>query len=722
MLLASCLGSSHPPPASEKQDALVTAALQKAAAGDTAAALELLDEANKKSSRDPDVLFWRGKILSSTTAIGFSDVPRNILAWHLLSRGAEVDPDNARYYIEMGRIRLRTPLMRIEAERMFRKALAVAERSKNPKSLADVTYELGQIKERRYETSRDRYHLQTPGAYFDPDQALLGPNAKNYIKEFLTQSSYPIDRAGFVDRSEAEEYYRRGLAALPADENNAVGLMRVLYYQQRYQEMRDVATPAIYKSGGGSRVFMTAALAEYKLGRLTPARVLFEEGIRRMPAAQRDDMLGLQRIVRVSDAARYQKLSPDERARTDSAHWEAADPILSTPENEGRLEFLARLAYVDMRFSDTDMRQIGWRTDRGMVVIRYGEPPVVAAFGASSESEPPDNAGRTITVWYYPRSKLQFVFMGPAAMNYATFAGNFRGYAEETREDAPFLLDNVPSVLSIDSIPMQVGMLHGKTSSTVRVVVATTVNARNMYSKAEIDEGALETSLRIGKSGYLKLMAADTQKLKLPASSEINKTWVKEVPLSDYRIRVEARDAGIASAAGRSQMDIAAPPFANSNYALSDVFIGKREKEQTGPMRGFEDSGLQLRGGVTLKKREPFSIYWETYGLKPGADGRVSGNVRISITLLEIDRTKSSQPRLLLGALADLVGVTRLGDQTLGAQYNFNEELASRDRVPLVQLLNLSDAPSGRYRIEVIVTDNTTKEVARTQRTMYVRE
>ncbi|MEP6766382.1 MAG: GWxTD domain-containing protein [Gemmatimonadaceae bacterium] len=720
--LDACGATVHPPSESIQQDPMVTAALAKAAAGDTLAALAILDSANKRSPRNGDVLYWRGKILTSTTVIGFADIPRNLLAWHLLSRGAEVDPDNPRYFIEMGRIRLRTPLMRIEAERLFRKALAVAERSNDPKQLAEVCFELGQVKERRYETGRDRYHLETPGIFFDPDQATEGPTAPTYVKEFLSQRSHPIDKAGFTDRSEAEEYYRRGLEASPTSEDNAMGLMRVLYYQQRYQEMRDVATPMLSLAITAARIPMTAALAEYRLGRLTNARLLFEDAIRRMPQAQRDDELGLQRIVRVSDAARYNSLNDADRARTDSAHWEGADPLASTPENEGRLEFLARLAYVDMRFTDGDMRQIGWHTDRGMVVIRYGEPPVVAAFGASSDVDPPDNAAKTITVWYYPHSKLQFVFMGPPAMNYATFAGNFRGYAEQMREDAPFLLDNIPAVLSIDTIPVQVARLRGRNASSLRVLVAATVNARDMYAKSEIDQGALELSLRLGKSGYLKLVAADTQKLKLPAPAELNKVWIKDVPMSDYRVRVEARDASVASAAGRSQMEMSAPPLTSASLSLSDVILANRESPSSESMHGFEESGLRARGGVTLRKRETFSIYWESYGLKANADGRVSGSVKVSITLLAIDRSKSTQPRLLLGALADLVGVTRLGDQTLGAQYKFSEAVANRDRIPLIQQFNLSDAPSGRYRLEIFVTDDVTKAVAHTERTLYVHD
>ena len=113
-------------------DWLVREALEKASLGDTASALDLLERATDQSPRNPEALYWRALMLSRTTALTIGDTPRRLLAGFLLNRANNIDPTNARYLIEMGRIRLKTPLLRVEAERLFRHALEVAETSSDP--------------------------------------------------------------------------------------------------------------------------------------------------------------------------------------------------------------------------------------------------------------------------------------------------------------------------------------------------------------------------------------------------------------------------------------------------------------------------------------------------------------------------------------------------------------------------------------------------------------
>ena len=149
-------------------DWLVREALEKASLGDTASALDLLERATDQSPRNPEALYWRALMLSRTTALTIGDTPRRLLAGFLLNRANNIDPTNARYLIEMGRIRLKTPLLRVEAERLFRHALEVAETSSDPLQIADVAYELGEIKERRYFTGRDRWMYTTTNVIFDP--------------------------------------------------------------------------------------------------------------------------------------------------------------------------------------------------------------------------------------------------------------------------------------------------------------------------------------------------------------------------------------------------------------------------------------------------------------------------------------------------------------------------------------------------------------------------
>ncbi len=709
--------SAQAPRVRPPTDSLVREALEKAGSGDTASALDLLERATDQSPRDVNALYWRGLMLSRTTALSIVDTPRRLLAGWLLSRANDLDPRNPRYLVELGRIRLKTPLLRVEAERLFRRALSVAEASGDPAQLADVAFELGQIKERRYLSGRDRYIYTTTNVIFDP----IAARARlHYTREFLESLSQPIENSAQVDRLDAEEYFRRALGALPTHAPSVLGLMGLLYDQRRYDEMRRVALPLTAVDTAPARVLLADGLAAYRLGLLAQADTQFNRAMARFSPADRAELTNLGRITRKGDSVRIVGLNDEERARTEAAYWEAADPMLSTPENEARLEYYARVAYADLRFTDADTRQVGWRTDRGLIIARYGEPPVVATFAPTSDADAKDAVGRVITVWFYPRTEVEFVFTGPPAMNVAIFAGNHRGFAEEQRQEAPFLLDNVAIAMAVDTIPVQVARFRGTSTATSELMIAASVPLDRLYKSAEIDRGVLESSVRIGPLAALKVAHVDTVAVPLPATRRAPRVWLDTLDAgANYRVRIEVRDAALQNAMARAQTDLTMLPRAPAALSLSDMVFANRMAATTSAVGRWNTIGLVPRGDLVLAQRDTFSVYWENYGLAPDADGRVKYEVRLVITLEEIERVGGVNR--FFGGLSDMFGVSQEGDQRLGLRFERNEAMGTRDRVPELVTIGLGTAPSGRYRLELLVTDRTSREVTRTERTFHIR-
>ncbi len=697
-------------------DLLVRDARARAEAGDTAAALELLERATDQSPRDTDALYWRGLILSRTTDLGLWDTPRRMLAWRLLSRGAELDRRNPRFLLEMGRIRLKTPILRVEADRYFRKALDVARGSGDPALLADVTWELGQVRERRWLTGRDRW-VYTDFVTFDP---VLAQNQLHYVRQFLEHRARPVPDAGSVDRREAEEYYRQGVRALPTHEPSVLSLMGLLHDQRRWDEMRDVAQPIVQHGGGSARLWMAVGLAEYRRGRLADAQRAFDAALGRLDDAARAELLDLGRILREGDSLRVAGLNAADRAATDSAFWESADPIMATPENEARLEYLARLAVADLRFTDADMKQVGWRTDRGLVLARYGEPPVVATFSPNADLDLRDAAGRVVTVWFYPRTEMQFVFTGPPAMNYATFAGNFRDYVKQLRASGPFLLDNLPVTLSVDTVPVQVARFRGRTAAETDVLLAAALDPRRFYDGAEVDRGALDVAVRLGPPSQMRLVSDTTLDVALPATARLPWRWSRVLAAGDYRLRLEAHDPSVRSAFGRAHVELPVPAWRDDRLEGSDILIADRRAHDGAPLRSRRDAALAPRGGTTLAPRDTVSLYWETYGLTPDADGTVRYRVALAVTLVEIDRSGSQALVRFFGNLSDVVGLSPEGDQRLGLRFERAEALAGRDRVPTLVTIGLGSAPAGRYLLEVTITDQVSGREVRTERAFSI--
>jgi GWxTD domain-containing protein len=104
-----------------------------------------------------------------------------------------------------------------------------------------------------------------------------------------------------------------------------------------------------------------------------------------------EDMLSLLRYFPPSPALdSLRKAEPGERGIMWKAFWKATDPNPGTTSNEALDRYVRRVALANVRFRDEGIA--GWKTDRGEVFIRLGEPDEI--FDASPQSEgPPDPVG-----------------------------------------------------------------------------------------------------------------------------------------------------------------------------------------------------------------------------------------------------------------------------------------------------------------------------------------
>jgi len=706
-------------------DQLVRDARALADRGDTATALDLLERATDQSPRDTEALYWRGLLLMQKASLNFADAPERFIAARLLNRAADIDGDNPRYQLALGRLLLRSPLQRVQAERLFRRALSIAVSIGDTASLIEANRELGEVKRRRYLTGRDR-RMYTGPNIFDPLQALQLPH---YTREFLEQLSIPVEDAGNTDRYEAEEYFRQALRYDADDLRSLTALLDLLYDQKRYDEMLALVRGIVQQHATGAvaasyRPFMAAGLAAFRLGKLAESDSAFSQAIARMLPAERAEFLDLGRILRTGDSVRVAGLPPAERARTDSAYWEAADPLLATPENEARLEFLSRMAYAELHFTDDDTRQVGWRTDRALILARYGEPPVVATFSPQVNIDARDALGRVMTVWRYPRADLDFVFTGPPAFNYAYFAGNYRDHAKAQREVNPFALENLPVVTRTDSIPVQVARFGGRSAADMEVVVAGDVPVDRLYADAPIDQGLLQLQLRSGVAGALQLTATDSARVTLPASRPLRRLWTLEMPARDARLRIEALDTDLDMPGARAHSELPALRVDSATLTRglvsSDLLMARRvvnTASAASRTARWAELGVEPLGALVIAQRDTFSLYWELYGLSAASDQRLRYEVEVQVTVLSVDRGPDAMARFF-GGVADLVGLSAVGEDKLALRFTREAPSTSenRQRLPELLTLGLGTSPPGRYRLTVNVTDRVSGRTTTSQR------
>ena len=698
-------------------DSLLAIANERARAGDTTAALRVLERATKVAPRYAPPFYQRGVLLSRTSQLGMSDVLRRREASGHLHRALEIDRNNPFYLMELGRVRLKTPFLRLDAERLFKRALNSARERGDPQVLAEIQWELGLIHERRYMSQRDRRMITGSAASLDPSRAL---SDWRYVRDFLANETMPIKDVGELDARRAEDFFRAAIQADPSHEGAALGLLGLLYDTKRVEEMASTAMELRPAQPTSARLYFALGLALHRLGRIEEASAVFDTALARLAPQERRDMTGLAALMRKQEAAKYEAAPESARTALDSLFWDVADPLSLTVVNEARVEFLSRVAYADLRFSSTEFDQQGWRTDRGAIVLRYGEPPVAATFAPDlAEMEGQSDAiGRVTTLWWYPATKMRFVFVGPPAMNYAFFASDFRAYAEDARYVAPVRFDNLEEA-RIDSVPVQVARFRADTGRGAEVLVYADIPTRRMLREVDLTQAQLETGFFVSDGARRRLVAErDSTIVRINARDRFtSRAWARALPAGDFLYRIEAREPASGHAA-RGLAQFSVERFPAGAFTLSDLLVARRlaPKPDVTP-RGRADYLITPNAAMSYAPRDTIFLYWENYGTARDSTGTGRLRVELTLRLTEIDRGRQLQARIL-GGIADAVGLTAKGDDRVALRYDRTVAVDAADRIPNHLALDLGDAPYGTYHLELAVTDLATGKVAKRQRTI----
>ncbi|MDH3495460.1 MAG: GWxTD domain-containing protein [Gemmatimonadota bacterium] len=717
-------GSAQGPQADDavaRANRLVANAAQLVARGDTAAALTDLEAATKLAPNLAEAHYRRGMLLARQAGTGMGDMFKRRAAEAALERAIRIEGGNPAYFLELGRLRLKQGIMRLDAQRLFKRALTAARERGDAALVAEVEAELGDIYFRRYLAVGHRRLLTGDARQFDPDEAMGNPH---YARDFLAQRTSAIEDAGELDLRQAEDHYRSGAAAWPAHDAAYAGLLGILYDEQRYEEFFEQARHFARAAPQNPRAHLFLGLALWRLNRPADAARRFERGLALLPPADRDPLTDISTILRRRDAEEYQALTAAQRAEYNRIFWSASDPLRLTAENEHLLEHIARVAYADLRYSAPELRLRGWNTDRGVIYIRYGPPPVIATFPPETAElrDDPAALGKVTTVWFYPERNLRFVFYGPPGYNFARFAGEFQAYAEDARYALPVKYDNVPVNEALDSIPVQLAAFRRSDDSVgAELVFFAGIPLTRMASGVDLQEGPIEHGLFVTdplERDVVTQRRDETVRFAVARQLE-QRTFTTVLPAGEYRFRVEARQPTTRRAA-RGAGRLAADAFDRPGLMLSDVVLADRVAPRLDAPAARQDFFLDPNPAMQFAPGREVHLYWEMYNLRPDSNGTVSYGAEIVLRVQSLERTNFAAR--IVGGVLDAIGATAKGDDQVTVRYDVSEVLAGRGRLPGWVAVDLADAPRGTYVMELIITDRHTGQTAFRRRVFTVTD
>ncbi len=682
--------------------------------GDTIRALGHIERAVTIDPGYAEAHFLKGLYHARQAPRGTGDFRRRIIAREALDLAVRHDPENPLYLLELARL-LMMQEIRVDARRMLRRALDVAERADAP-TLAEVHYQLGIFSETTWRRLRYRRLLPIGIAELRGDIAF---ESANYVWDALQASGYAPGQ-GAAAREAMLDHFHRALTADPAHVGAATHLLAFYYDTGRMAEFMAEAQRFVRAVPSEPRAYLALGLGLHAEGRDDEAAGAFEYAVELLAEETRADFMAVSRLLTQDDAEIFEARVGADPADAARRFWTAWDPLYLTPSNEYWAEYLSRMAYVDLRFGLPEYDVPGWRTDRGDIWVRYGRPLRQASFGANTTAGGDmESVGRVTTVWSYGRNGPVFVFRGMPGYRGATFANDFRFYAENYRARQPARM-TAPSLPALLEVPAQIARFRG-VDGEIDLEVYAAVPLDSLREVVGVAAATFETGLFVVEPDGAEIRrVTEAREVTFEAGRALPMSWRTTVPAGQpHIVSAEARDPlSWAAAVHRARVD--ARSFPAGEPSVSDILLTRSLEVVTDPPRTRTDFRMVPEPTLTYAPDDEIGIYFELYNLLPDSDRLASYDLELAVTVEEIHRTGSFVQ--LLGELADRWGLTAEGDQAVRLTFSKQNRVLARDMLPEYFTIQLDEPPPGRYGLRLRVLDRNARLQLEVEREFQVRE
>jgi tetratricopeptide (TPR) repeat protein len=633
-----------------------------------------LDTAVIHGRRDAATWFHRGMIAWALLERDRHQPPVSGLDWTTLTpradtslrRALELEPDNEQYFRAVAHFLIASGVTyRLYGPYgVFNERLERARKSGDAGVIAKTALEAGRVYWLRYDQQVCE-KLAFPGNNMLPWPVVEGGLP---AEPSLTSSS---GYAGEFDYIKSEFLFHEAYDAAPQLVSAFRRYATVLADQMRWGTLAAIARNQVRLAPTDGWAWLVLGLAAHKLGQTRTAAAAFDTALKRLEPTERTRLDRIERVLDARQAVALGALSDSARAFTEAFFWRNADPLWTAQGGKPRTEFLARVAFAELRWTQEEIGLNGVNTDPGNAYIRTG-------------SRLHTGCKQTRAAWYV--SDDTTVLRGPPA-SWSRLAG-----------------------VRIDTIPAQVARFRAIADSS-DVLVATLPPIAAIAKAAQV-VGPVRTDFWI-LAGGLAERARDSVLRAKPGPQ----LFVHRLAPGGYVYRSEATaDGSLLAARGSAGFIAGNDPHTGLSargVGMSDVLLALRlEPHSASPARWTDFEISPAVGPVAANAT--ISLLWENYefGQENGI-ARYSVNIAIqrqSTPLTAADPVAAS----IVGGVGAGIKIIRTSDKV---EFNFDRTIRYASTLVDNVTVSLGKSPPGNYLVTLRVTDGVTgSRVGRTQR------
>jgi GWxTD domain-containing protein len=567
-----------------------------------------------------------------------------------LERATLLSPERADFHMELGRLYYRMGFLKQARLRFERVASLDSNRP-------EAAIGLGDVWRRDYLKYLERSSLGRALEHYERASRLVPDRAEPWLKQAPLQ----------LERGDSLAAMRSAERALAAEPDRVDALLAVAQHC-------------------------------YRTGRVERADSAFRAVLPRLPVQARERFDDIAPVATEADTARLRRLPDSEKPEFLRRFWRDNDPDPVTPENEAQLEYLSRVAQAYFLFFDPKRRE--W-DERGEFYVRYGPPgsadynPVGMRLSYSFTTGSPYPLN--LLVWHYPGLGMSVTMEDRLLSEF--YLAPITRRPPEGREPDPAVLGGRDDVWTTRDgrgvfpiLPPGVGRrpadglvarFEGETGGVHLLGFVATPGepADTLHAEWVLIDSARVERVRISRT--LDPSPCDPGRHRVADFASL-------VTPGEYVAGLSVRDARGRRGVVRRSVRIEAP---RSAISLSDIVVSCGAPQVRGGEPGVPPS-VRLSANVAARvgPAEPLTVYFETYHLQPGRDGRSRFEYEYTVQSAEkdprvwIQRVFNPRPEL------PQVSAIRREEQAATLRRQFVS-------VPVQNL------PDGRYRLEIRVRD-----------------